>query len=458
MKSWEFFSQNIDPRVIDQLRKSNVFRYDLKIIGVSGTVGKTTVAELIAGYLNFIGKRTFYIGTSGLHCKAAGYNQINFPSTSPTSPEMLKTFIHGAYFYHCEYLVIEVTAETISSGVYNNLDFDLYCFTNLRPNIVRSFKNDEVYFNQKLSIFKTNNIECTLTSKENKFLIERLASYSTKLYTFNYNFDIDPDTCKLNIELDNNYINTNLISSINADNVALCYYALSLLRVLDLNNFKLFINTVVIPGRLESFEIAGRHFIIDTGYGGTAGLNPFFEEFNNNKNLIAVMSSYFFNNQNDLSINLKEKRWERARLIYNNSSKMVITATHRRLPSATPDNIEQCVLDQLQKGAPGVEQIYNRAEAIRWACLESEPGDTIMIIGTGSETWCKFKEDTTNNTDLINDRALVELFFKTNFKISTDQLVFNNLGQLRVKTPWLNLKLVFPNSKSYNKISINKYS
>lgn len=81
-----------------------------------------------------------------------------------------------------------------------------------------------------------------------------------------------------------------------------------------------------------------------------------------------------------------------------------------------------------------------------------------MIIGTGSETWCKFKEDNTNNTDLINDRALVELFFKTNFKISTDQLVFNNLGQLRVKTPWLNLKLVFPNSKSYNKISINKYS
>ena len=106
---------------------------------MTGTVGKTTVAELVTQYLNFIGKRTFYIGTSGINCAAANYWHFNFPSTSPTSQEMLATFIHGAYFYNCEYLVLEVTAETIAAGVYKYLDFDCLAYTNLKRNIVRSF-------------------------------------------------------------------------------------------------------------------------------------------------------------------------------------------------------------------------------------------------------------------------------------------------------------------------------
>ena len=97
------------------------------------------------------------------------------------------------------------------------------------------------------------------------------------------------------------------------------------------------------------------------------------------------MSSYYFDNNNDFSENLKEKRKQRAKLVYDYSKKMVLTATHRRVETMNATK-EQCVLDQLQKGAPNAIQIYNRMEAIKWAVNNSKPSDLIVLIGTGSET------------------------------------------------------------------------
>lgn len=439
MKSWEFFTQNIDPKILTQLKKCNSFGYNLKIIGVSGTVGKTTVAELIAGYLNFIGKRTFYIGTSGLHCKAANYNQRNFPSTSPTSVEMLKTFIHGAYFYHCEYLVIEVTAETISTGIYDNLDFDLYCFTNLKRNIVRSFKNDRIYLENKLSIFKRAKVHKVISSFKNSELNYLLKTLGVNLKLFKQRHFVDHKTCKLTMYLDDVEYKTNLLSSINAENAACFYMAIKELELLNIPLLKQYFNSVIIPGRLESLNMAGRQIVIDTGYGGVEGLTPFFKELKN-VNIIAVMSSYYFDNDNDFSENLKEKRKQRAKLVYDHSKKMVLTATHRRVKTMSATK-EQCVLDQLQKGAPNAIQIYNRMEAIKWAVNNSKPSDLIVLIGTGSETWGKI---ISKNTIFIGDADYINLLLTNNSETYTDQIEVDQYdSEIIIPTPWIQLSLIY---------------
>ena len=384
MKSWEWFTNHTSPETLEQLKSVDSYGYDLKIMGVTGTVGKTTVAELTTQYLNFLGKRTFYIGTSGINCAVANYWHYNFPSTSPTSQQMLATFIHGAYFYGCEYLVIEVTAETISTGIYENLDFDCLAYTNLKRNIVRSFKDDNIYFGYKLSILKTNNIGYILSSNRNKDFINITAKIGIKPTLFDFNFKID-ESGKLIAQLDGNTFNTNLLSSINAENVALFYYIIKYMGVLDTTALSQYLSQITIPGRLEHFEIAGRKFMIDTGYGGVDGLRPYFEETKFDR-VISVMSSYFFNNDNDTCDNLIKKRKERAELVAKYSDIMYITATHRRTGNLVEDR-EQCVIDQLQLGAPNAIQIYNRVQAIETACLASKPGDTIIIIGMGSETW-----------------------------------------------------------------------
>lgn len=405
MKSWDWFTTHVSKEVIDQLQRLNSYNYDLKIIGITGTVGKTTVAELTAQYLNFIGKRTFYIGTSGINCAAADYWHFNFPSTSPTSADMLATFIHGAYAYNCEYLVIEVTAETIALGVYKDLDFDCLAYTNLKKNIVRSFKNDNIYFDAKLSILKSNNINNVLSSAKNKALNKLLTKLINNPTLFTYNYCVN-DNCMLTMSLDGKEYTTNLLSSINADNVALFYNIVKIMSIFNFDLFKQFLNIIMIPGRLERFTIAERTFIIDTGYGGVEGLTPFFEESKVKPN-IAVMSSYFFDNYNDTTPNLVAKRKARAALVAKYCDKVYLTATHRRTGNLDP-NREQCVIDQLQQGAPNAIQIYNRMQAIETACLESNVGDTIIIIGMGSETWGAI--DVAQNI-YIGDKDFVEMVF-----------------------------------------------
>lgn len=405
MRSWKWFNKYADKDTINKLTNNNLGQYDLKIIGVTGTVGKTTVAELTSQYLNYIGKRTFYIGTSGINCPAANYWHFNFPSTSPTSQEMLATFMHGAYAYSCEYLVIEVTAETIAAGIYKDLDFECIAFTNLKRNIVRSFKNDNIYFNAKLSILHSNKINCVLSSNKNKDLIKLLSKINVKSILFDYDYQVDDD-CKLSVIVDGITYDTNLLSSINADNVALFYNIIKTNNLLDTDLFSSFLKTILIPGRLERFTIEGRNFIIDTGYGGVEGLTPFFEESKAKPN-IAVMSSYFFDNSNDTAQNLINKRKSRAALVAKYCDKVYLTATHRRTGNSTP-NREQCVIDQLQLGAPNAIQIYNRMRAIEKACLESNPGDTIIVLGMGSETWGEV--DAARNI-YIGDKDFIEMVF-----------------------------------------------
>lgn len=296
---------------------------------------------------------------------------------------MLATFMHGAYAYNCEYFIIEVTAETIYQGIYNDLDFDCLAFTNLKRNIVRSFKNDDIYFRAKLNILRTNKIIHTLSSIKNTELNKLLVKYNSKPIIFDYNYFVE-DNCKLSILLDNKEFKTNLLSSINADNVALFYNVIKVMNLVDEGILEEFLKLIIIPGRLEHFSIADRNFIIDTGYGGVEGLTPFFEESKVKPN-IAVMSSYFFDNINDTKQNLINKRKSRAALVAKYCEKVFLTATHRRTGNINPTR-EQCVLDQLQLGAPNAIQIYNRMQAIETACLESKPGDTIIIIGMGSET------------------------------------------------------------------------
>lgn len=383
MKTWKFLETYASAENFNQIKKVVREPYDLKVIGITGTVGKTTVTELVNQYLDFIGKKVFYIGTSGVKCKCGNYEHPNFPSTSPTSIEMLTTFMHGAYFYDCEYLVIEVTAETIFTNIYKDLDFELIGITNLLPNIVRSFKDDITYFKAKLSLFSNNRVDKVITTSDNSNLITIFKETNKPLISIDYSYKMQNEY--LTLDVDNYSIETNLISSINAKNAGLFYGILKYLNILDINKMKEFLNSVIIPGRLESFELKGRKFVIDTGYGGVAGLTPFFEE-TKDKNIIAVMSSYFFNNYNDISDNLVQKRKERAALVYEHASKMCITATHRRTENLNFEK-EQCVLDQLQAGAPTAPQIYNRINAIEWACQNSKPGDLIVILGMGSETW-----------------------------------------------------------------------
>ncbi len=102
----------------------------LKLIGVTGTKGKTTVASLIREILRACGKKADLIGTTGVFIKDRRYPTAN---TTPESYKLQKYFAemaaHGA-----EYAVMEVSSQAYLRGRVAGLTFDYGIFTNISDN------------------------------------------------------------------------------------------------------------------------------------------------------------------------------------------------------------------------------------------------------------------------------------------------------------------------------------
>jgi UDP-N-acetylmuramoyl-L-alanyl-D-glutamate--2,6-diaminopimelate ligase len=121
----------------------------MKIIGVTGTNGKTTVTHLINHVLEQSGKKTGLIGTNG--------NIINkkILETKYTTPESLELneLLNIMYNEGVEYVTMEVSSHALALNRVYGLDFDAAVFTNLTAEHMDFHKNMEDYFNTKKILF-----------------------------------------------------------------------------------------------------------------------------------------------------------------------------------------------------------------------------------------------------------------------------------------------------------------
>src|SRR4030042_1290345 len=125
---------------------------DLKIIGVTGTNGKTTTVEMISKIL----EEADY--------KVALINSIRFKIRDEEEPNMLKMtmpgrlkiqrFLRKTVNSGCQYAVLEVSSEGIKQHRHQFIDFDLAVFTNLAPEHIEAHGGFENYKKAKGELFK----------------------------------------------------------------------------------------------------------------------------------------------------------------------------------------------------------------------------------------------------------------------------------------------------------------
>ncbi len=370
------------------------------LIGVSGTIAKTTVTELIGQYLTFIKKKVMVTGTSGIKING-NILTLSYPCTSaPTKQQLCEFFLVGIQ-NNVDYIIIETTAESTFVGVYEDLDFNYLTVTNIIKEIVRSFSSQQEYIDQKTKLYTNSKIDHLIYNQQcEKYLFniiktnKKIGSVS-KFNKHDINYNIDRQG-KLTLQCFGSVFVTNLLSSINLDNVLnflVLINEMGLYNEFLLKNFLLNIN---IPGRLEHYNILGREVIIDSGYGGVGSVIPYFLESDYYNDTYIVLSTYCFDNDTDNKSIIKSFRQNKASTFGQYGNVILTTGTAYNIPETN-----SIALNQMQESLEvyAIEPI--RTKAIELAFQKSQPGDRIFITGKGSENY------NINETEFTNDMMVV---------------------------------------------------
>jgi UDP-N-acetylmuramyl tripeptide synthase len=121
---------------------------ELKVIGITGTKGKTTTAELVNSILERAGYKTALAGT--LRFKIADESTSNLYKMTMPGRFFLARFLRLAAKVGCHYAVVEMTSEGAAQYRHAFIELDALIFLNLAPEHIESHGSYEAYVRAKL--------------------------------------------------------------------------------------------------------------------------------------------------------------------------------------------------------------------------------------------------------------------------------------------------------------------
>ena len=144
----------------------------LKLIAVTGTNGKTTIANVIKQSLEQCGKKTGLIGTIGVEIGELSL-PAKFTTPEPWDMEMiLRSMVNAG----CEYAVMEASSQALEQGRLSDLHFDTAIFTNLSQDHLDYHKTMEAYFEAKCMLFEiTDYAVINIDDEAGKKLYDRVS-------------------------------------------------------------------------------------------------------------------------------------------------------------------------------------------------------------------------------------------------------------------------------------------
>ncbi|MGL4652550.1 UDP-N-acetylmuramoyl-L-alanyl-D-glutamate--2,6-diaminopimelate ligase [Cetobacterium sp.] len=337
----------------------------LKIIGVTGTNGKTTTTYLIE---QILGEE--YVARIGTVEYKIGDEIIEAPNTTPESLDIIK-MSKKAVDKGLKYLVMEVSSHGLTSGRVDMLDFDVAVFTNLTPEHLDYHKDMDDYFEAKKILFKK------LKNKENSviniddFYGEKIAK---EFGGMSYSLDKDADL-DLNIIKE---MKPTLLGKFNMYNILGAIGVGKLLGV-DSSLIKERVGKIKgAPGRFEAVSI-GQDFrvIVDYAHTGDA-LENILQGVKDLGETGKIITVFGCGGDRD-----KTKRPVMAEVAEKYSQLVIVTSDNPRTEKA------EDIIEDILKGFKNKNYIVeiDRKEAIKKAVLKAEKDDIILIAGKGHETY-----------------------------------------------------------------------
>ncbi len=355
---------------------------DLKLIGITGTNGKTTSAYLTYQMLLALGKKAAYIGTIGFMC--GDY----FKELPNTSPEILTTYklLEKAKEMESKYVVMEVSNFALDQKRIEGLEFVAGAFTNLTEDHLDYHKTMENYLKAKLLLTDYIKNDGVLLVNKDDDASEKFIEKFKNTKTFGYgnadydilSDDIYPDHTDIIFKVDEKEykVTTNLTSKFNVYN----YFTMfSILHELGFKINELIEKTKYLKapkGRCETYKVKDGFAVVDYAHTPDAVLKTVtaYKELAKGRVITLVGCG---GDRDPL------KRPIMGEIASNYSDYVIFTNDNPR--TEDPENIMKDILKGVKKD--NYEVCLDRREAIKKALDMIKKDDIVLLLGKGHEDY-----------------------------------------------------------------------
>lgn len=356
----------------------------MKVIGVTGTNGKTTTTNFITSVMTNGGIKCGLIGTLGTFYDGV----VIEPSLTTPDPMVLNKTFKDMADRNVEVVIMELSAHAIYLDKVYGIDFECVVFTNLTEDHLDFFKDMENYKNAKLKLFKENKIKYTVTNSDDEVGREILNINPKALSYGLYNpadvFAINVKESKTSIRYDINLfdmiyeVRLNLIGEFNVYNSLASATACAVCGVKGADVISGLENLKGVSGRIENVYDGEYSIFLD--YAHTPdGLEKALKTV---KNVTANKLVCLFGCGGNRD---KNKRKIMGEISGKIADFTVITSDNPRYEDA------MSIIREIENGITGITKEYvlieDRREAIKYALSIMEEGDSLLIAGKGSEKY-----------------------------------------------------------------------
>jgi len=359
---------------------------ELKLIGITGTNGKTTTCTLLHDLVTDLG---YMAGLLSTVVNKIGKTEIPTTHTTP-NPMTLNELLRSMVDSGCEYCFMEVSSHAIHQNRIAGLDFDIAGFTNITHDHLDYHNTFKEYINAKKQFFdelSKHAVVITNSDDKNGMVMTQNTKAKIKTYALKSMADykvkvLENSFSGLVLSFNNQEVYTSLIGGFNAYNLNLVFAVATELGLDSIEILTSISKLKSVDGRFQYFK-SDKNIIVIVDYAHTPDAL---------KNVLSTIDDVRTKNETVITVigcggdRDKAKRPVMAEISAKNSDKTILTSDNPRTES--PEEI----IKDMQAGIPAersarVMSITDRKEAIKVACALAVEGDIILVAGKGHEKY-----------------------------------------------------------------------
>ncbi|OIQ32121.1 MAG: UDP-N-acetylmuramoyl-L-alanyl-D-glutamate--2,6-diaminopimelate ligase [Crocinitomix sp. MedPE-SWsnd] len=363
---------------------------ELKLVGITGTNGKTTTTTLLHDLVLSLGYPAGLISTV-----VNKISQEEIPATHTTpNPIALNALLRDMVDAGCEFCFMEVSSHAIHQNRIAGLEFDIAVFSNITHDHLDYHNTFKEYIQAKKKFFddlSSDAIAITNADDANGMVMVQNSKAKVKTLALrtiaDYKAKVLENTFSgLVLNINSQDVWTNLIGGFNAYNILTVFAIASELGLDEVEVLTAISKLKSVEGRFEYLK-SEQNIIAIVDYAHTPDAL---------KNVLSTIQSVRTRNEQVLTVvgcggdRDKTKRPLMAAIASEMSDKVILTSDNPR--SEDPDTI----INDMKAGVPADKSaktmaITSREEAIKVACSLAEAGDIVLVAGKGHEKYQEIK-------------------------------------------------------------------